>query len=423
MMKGREYGNSSATPAKTRPMSESKPFWDSLWENIVSPKVSEEEVQACLDRVRDNLPTPVFWLLGKTQSGKTSVIRALTGSSRAEIGNGFRPCTRTAQLYDFPAPDDYFVQFLDTRGLGEVDYDPAEDMALAQDQAHLLMVVIKATDHAQKPVLEALEKIHKKRKDWPILVVQTCLHEGYPSPQTQHPLPYPFAEAPYPDELRDLGRSLQKQRELFDGMSARFVPVDFTLPEDGYEPVNYGLDPLWDAIEERLPLGLRAMMQYNRDARSPFGQVYFRRAHPHVISYSLAAGTAAAWPIPYMGTPVVLGIQAKMFHTIASIYNQELTRQRMAEISGALGVSYLVKLGGRELLKFIPGFGSAVSALYVAACTYAMGRTLCAYFAYTSEGHVPDKDMFRKMMEEQYQEGRRRMQEFLRGAKPQEEAS
>src|SRR5690606_34222822 len=33
---------------------------------------------------------PVVWLLGKVQSGKTSIIRAVTGASDAEIGDGFR---------------------------------------------------------------------------------------------------------------------------------------------------------------------------------------------------------------------------------------------------------------------------------------------------------------------------------------------
>ena len=42
-----------------------------------------------IDEVKQRLPIPVFWLLGKTQAGKTSLIRAITGSDAAEIGNGF----------------------------------------------------------------------------------------------------------------------------------------------------------------------------------------------------------------------------------------------------------------------------------------------------------------------------------------------
>jgi len=40
------------------------------------------------------MPAPVIWLFGKVQSGKTSIIRALTGAERAQIGGGFKPCTR-----------------------------------------------------------------------------------------------------------------------------------------------------------------------------------------------------------------------------------------------------------------------------------------------------------------------------------------
>ena len=74
---------------------------------------------------------PVVWLLGKVQSGKTSIIRVLTQSSDAEIGSGFRACTRTARVFDFPneAP---IIRFLDTRGLGEVAYDPSDDIGFAK---------------------------------------------------------------------------------------------------------------------------------------------------------------------------------------------------------------------------------------------------------------------------------------------------
>ena len=47
---------------------------------------------------------PVVWLLGKTGAGKSSLVRALTEQSDAEIGNGFQPCTRTARRYDFCPP-------------------------------------------------------------------------------------------------------------------------------------------------------------------------------------------------------------------------------------------------------------------------------------------------------------------------------
>jgi tRNA U34 5-carboxymethylaminomethyl modifying GTPase MnmE/TrmE len=113
-------------------------YWRRLREALLKPQVSSAALDAALREARARQPLPVLWLIGKAQAGKTSIIRALTGSEAAEIGNGFQPCTRTARFYDFPteAP---VVRFLDTRGLGEVAYDPTEDIRYCEAQAHLLL--------------------------------------------------------------------------------------------------------------------------------------------------------------------------------------------------------------------------------------------------------------------------------------------
>ena len=72
---------------------------------------------------RKHLPT--LWLIGKTGIGKSSFIQAVTGDSSVEVGNGFAPCTMAAMSYAIPQ-DKPVMRFLDTRGLGEADYDPDE---------------------------------------------------------------------------------------------------------------------------------------------------------------------------------------------------------------------------------------------------------------------------------------------------------
>lgn len=420
-------------------MTTRKRFWPRFRESFLQPKVDDQRLEACLRAVRGQLPVPVFWLLGKAQSGKTSIIRAITGSTRAEIGNGFHPCTRTAQLFSFPQDDDALLKFLDTRGLGEVDYDPSEDIKVLEDQAHLIIVVMKALDHAQQCVIEPLRKILRTHPQWPVIVVQTSLHEAYPRALVHaatsqeattaadtmtavstpwagfHIVPYPFNTYPYPPHVpEDLSRSLATQRELFADYNARFVPVDFTLPEDGYNVESYGLDALWSAIEDALPLGLRGILQEKKEARQPFRDMHFHTAHPHILSYAIAAGASAAVPVPMVDVPLVLSIQAKLFHTLASIYRQPMNRRLMAEVAGAMGVGYLVRLGGRELLKLIPGFGSVVSGLYAAASTYALGCTLCVYFSRIQDGDVPDAAFLRKLYAEQMEEGRKRLGPYLK---------
>src|SRR5260370_9500552 len=147
------------------------------------------DVHQRLDQLRQRVPAPVFWLFGKTQSGKTSIIRFLTGADTAEIGQGFKPCTRFSRLYQFPTPDAPLVSFLDTRGLDEPGYDSAEDLARFNTEAHAVIVTVKALDHAQENVRAHLRAIRAAQPIRPVLLPLTCLHEAYPL--QQHPEHYP----------------------------------------------------------------------------------------------------------------------------------------------------------------------------------------------------------------------------------------
>jgi len=169
-------------------------YWRRLREALLDPRVDDQALEAALREARARQPLPVVWLIGKTQAGKTSIIRALTGSETAEIGNGFQPCTRTARLHDFPteAP---VVRFLDTRGLGEVTYDPSDDIRYCESQAHLLLGVMKATDIRQDAVFDVLRAVRRRHPEWPVLIAQTGLHEAYP-PGGEHLLPYPYDREP-----------------------------------------------------------------------------------------------------------------------------------------------------------------------------------------------------------------------------------
>jgi predicted GTPase len=119
---------------------------DRVWKaigDVLFNRAQTRAPDAAEARQRAQAAAPVVWLLGKTGAGKTAVISALTGDSRAEIGEGFAPCTRTAAFYDVPlqAP---LLRFLDTRGLGETSYDPTTDIAWCEGQSHLVLVAVGA---------------------------------------------------------------------------------------------------------------------------------------------------------------------------------------------------------------------------------------------------------------------------------------
>jgi len=379
-----------------------------LTDALLNPKLTDEEQREILAKRRKAARLPVIWLLGKTQSGKSSIIQALTGSSRAVVGEGFRPCTRHTDLFDFPDEETAFIRFLDTRGLGEVGYDPTEDLAFCEKSASILIVTVAAMDHEQDAVLAAARAIRERHPGWPILVAHTCLHTGYTRRESEHPLPYPFADdIDAPCVPTALARSLRVQREAFADLDARFVPVDFTPPEEGYEPPHYGLDALWAAIEAALPIGLRALMTQDAEQARTVYERYEAKAHPHILGYAVSAGLAALTPLPAVGLPLVFALQGKLFHSIASIYGMELTARSVGEFLSSLGLGALsAGYGARELAKLIPGFGAAIAGLSTAALTYALGKTLCFYYAQTLQGEPFNEATLRAVYRREFDLGR-----------------
>jgi uncharacterized protein (DUF697 family) len=327
---------------------------------------------------------PVVWLLGKVQSGKTSIIRALTRASDAEIGSGFEACTRTARVFDFPgeAP---IIRFLDTRGLGEAAYDPAEDIAFCEGRSHLLLAVVKALDLEQQAVLGVIRAARQRHPDWPVVVAQTSLHEGYAAGM-RHILPYPFgsvtAAATVPTEL---GRVLAHQRSLFQTIPGRqspaFVAIDFTQPGDGFDPLDYGRDALIEALMTAAPtavaVALAALTGQGDDTTGKF--------NAHILGFALAAGASDAFPVA--GLVAVPVVQAAMLQQLARLSGASWDKRAYAEFAAALGTGTLVRIastfGVRQLVKLIPVYGQTAGAAAAAAAsfaaTYAMGRA-AAYF-------------------------------------------
>ena len=133
----------------------------SWWKWRNTQPVSEEEYAKQIELLRETVPVPGIWLFGKTGSGKSSVVRYLTGAEDATIGEGYRPETKTSRRYDFPNSIEPLLTFLDTRGLAEASYDPREDIEQSSASTQLMIVTIRVTDHALDSVLDPLRRIRK----------------------------------------------------------------------------------------------------------------------------------------------------------------------------------------------------------------------------------------------------------------------
>jgi uncharacterized protein (DUF697 family) len=378
------------------------------------------QLQERLDLLKQRTPVPVFWLFGKTQSGKTSLIKYLTGADDAEIGHGFKPCTRYSRRYQFPTADAPLLTFLDTRGMDEPGYDPTEDLAQFNDLAHVVVVTVKVLDHSQERMLDYLGRIRKSKANRPIVLVLTCLHEAYP--QQQHPEPYPFA-GPNSDLVnsssatlnRDLAqegpdsktlpesllRSLKEQEQRFGGLVDRVVPVDLTRPEDGFSNPAYGGEQLKQVLLEVLPGALRRTLLSLDEVTRELQDLYARQALPRILGYSTLAATAGAIPIPWLDLLVLPGIQSRMIYHLARFYGQPLSATRFLEVASTLGLGMLFRQASREVVKFIPYVGSVAGGAVAGASTFALGKAFCYYYSAIHQGHVPQPDDLRRYYHEQ----------------------
>ncbi len=374
---------------------------------MFSTQARDEELQKRLDELRDKTPVPVFWLFGKTQSGKTSIVKYLTGADEAEIGQGFKPCTQYSRQYEFPTPDAPLINFLDTRGVDEASYDPKEDLERFNDLAHMVIVTVKVMDHAVENLVDHVRTIRKSKPDRPVILVLTCLHEAYP--QQQHPQPYEkilwnAAEiteeesVPLPNSLRD---SLNEQLHRFEGLYDYLVPIDLTKSEEGYDEPNYGGNKLKEVLLEALPGAFRQTLIALDSATHELQDLYARHAVPHIMGYSSMAATAGAVPIPGVDLLVVPGIQTRMIYHLARFYGQTLTGERFLELASTLGLGMVVRQVTRQVFKFIPVVGSVIGAGVAFASTFALGKAFCYYYSAVHRGQVPQPDDLRKYYKEQ----------------------
>lgn len=353
--------------------------WRRLTEAVLDPRPHPEVDRAVREQALES--APVLWLLGKVQSGKTSIVRALTGADDAEIGAGFRPCTEHSRRYDFPA-EAPLVSFLDSRGLGEVGEDPSAELALLEQRSHAVVVVARAMDPNQAAVLEVLGAVSARHPQWAVVLVQTRLHDGYPD-GSDHPSSEALADDPAYEDLR---RALATQRNAFAAAAGngpfRSVVVDLTRPEDGYTDPEYGLETLLDALDEACAHGHGTLL---RDLALHGGDSRLARARPHLLGYATTAGLCDLVPVTSLIT--VPAVQAKLLHSLAGLYGQRWDRKTLLAFLASLGSGAALGIGAgfsaRQAGKLIPVYGQTVGAAAAAAAsaavTYALGRAACQY--------------------------------------------
>lgn len=375
-------------------------------------QVSDEEVAEILTEVRGNLPTTEALLIGKPQAGKSSLVRGLTGVSADIVGQGFRPHTQYTNRYAYPSNDLPLLIFTDTVGLGDINQDTekiirelSNDLEQTAKGARIFILTVKINDFATDSLRQIVEKLRAKYPYIPCLLAITCLHEIYPPNTENHPA--------YPPDYSDLVRASQTIAENFAGLYDRMVLVDFTLEDDGYDPVFYGRENFCNSLAELLPEAeAKAIYQLlDEDVSKQIGNLYRDTARHYILPFAIMAGALAAVPLPLATMPVLTSLQVSMVTLLGKLYGQNLTASQAGGLISAIAGGFLAQMIGRELLKFIPVFGSAIAASWATAYTWALGEGACVYFGDLMGGKKPDPAKIQLVMQEALETAKTRFQQ------------
>lgn len=362
------------------------------------------------------MPTREVLLIGKPQTGKSSIIRGLTGISAEVVGQGFRPHTTHTQRYNYPTDDLPLLIFTDTVGLGE---GPAETAEVIQEltgelraqrspalhPAKVLIVTLKVNDFATDSLHQIVTQIRQQHPEVPALLAVTCLHEVYP-PEAGHPA--------YPPQYESVIRAFA-QNQHFAGCD-QAVLIDFTLAEDGYTPVFYGLDHFTEVLAALLPEAeSQVIYQLLSEAKAglQIGDLYREAGRRYIAPFAIIAATLAAVPIPLATMPVLTALQVTLVTLLGRLYGQTLRPSQAGGVLSAIAGGFIAQLVGRELVKFIPG-GSVVAASWAAAYTWALGEGACIYFGDLMGGKQPDPQKIRQVMDQAFEAAQFRFKEAVR---------
>ncbi len=363
-------------------------YWRSLWEGVSSETGDErrQEVDSATAKV-----VPMIWLLGKTAAGKSSIVKCVTGASEIEIGNGYRPCTRTADVFVYP-PDQPLLKFLDTRGLGETGYDPAEDIRECMEHSHVVAAVAKLDDPNQQELRDVLRTVSRKARGTEILLVHTgkgCVPEE--------------------GERSRARAQIQEMVKEAVGREVPWIELELAGPATtGTEP-REDRDKLVDALSDLLKVPAFVLARHERSSAE--GKEFSNHRNT-VLWYAASAG--ASDTLPVVGAGSVIAAQSAMLVALGRRYEIEWTLPLLLQLKACLGTALLLKYGLnlalRQFGKLIPVYGQTVGALAAGTisftATYALGRAAAFFLFRVREGREVSPEELRALYKHAFQSGK-----------------
>ena len=318
---------------------------------------SYEDVKKTFDEAKKKIGKVNIAVVGKTGVGKSTLINAVFDEDLAETGVG-RPITQNCRMY---SKEGSHINLLDTKGFELENYASilAQLQGIIQDRKtadaathiHLAWYCINSTSNR----LEDAETrfINELASMIPVIVVVT--------------------------------QSINPNKALIDRISidapnvkqiVKVLAKDYEIEGVGSKKA-FGLDTLAAVSSQVLP---EAFQTAFAAAQKVNFELRVKAARRIIHASSAAAGTACAVPVPLTDAALLIPIQVAMLAGISNAMGLDSSERFLATLvssaAGTIGATYAGRLVFTNILKLIPGVGSAIGAVVGSSTAVAITELL-----------------------------------------------
>lgn len=362
---------------------------------IDTDKIAQEAVEAIAEKIK-NLNTLNIIVAGKTGVGKSTLINAVFRDKLAETGMGKPVTDHMRKISKKGIP----LAIYDTRGfeLGkEVQQQVKQEIVetikkglATQDinnAIHCIWYCINTASNRVEPEeIEWLKELSRENQitQVPIIVVLT---------------------QSFSKKNADAMRKMILDENIDVVQVVPVLAEDYEI-DDEYVAKSYGLDVLIHVMGEALPDELMDTLQNVQIASLAEKK---KRAQVVVATATLAAAGEGAAPIPFSDCALLIPTQLGMIVSITVIFgfdvNKSILTAFLSSTLGAGGATILGKTVVSNLIKLIPGVGTAaggaISAATAGVLTAALGEAYIGIMTLVFNGEMSIDDLATKKGKDQ----------------------
>ncbi|MCU0693912.1 MAG: 50S ribosome-binding GTPase [Polyangiaceae bacterium] len=309
---------------------------------MVDNPLTDDALEEIVSRARKKFAMkPKVAIAGFGKAGKSSLFNAIYGEQLARVS------MKTDETTAVQTAERFGVDFTDTPGIGTGAFSFEKVLELAVlDAQHVVIHVLNGTaaisaDDAR--LHDAIDRSTAKR----LTVVNK-------------------ADLLDARERSEVAHSIEEQLGLGPD------DVLFISAKHGIHVAR-----LVEKIADVLPEAMRDAFVAQQKATLALKE---RRVRALTLSKAGVCAAIAAAPIPVPDIFVITPIQLAMVTAIGYFHGVEVGRERALELMTTLGAGVGLREGARQLLRLVPGYGSAISAAVAFAGTVALGEAANLWF-------------------------------------------